>query len=203
MAETNPIRLQIIQRARELFFERGFSKVTTDEIAASLGISKKTLYQHFESKEDLLRGVSYAMRDEIAGGIERIVDDPELDFAEKLRKVMMHLGSKVSQMRRPFFEDLRNKAPELWRELEAFRRERILTVFDRLITEGSRHGMLRKEVDPHLFVMMFYAVIQQVFNPEVLSQLPLTPAEAFRTFITVMMEGVLTDEAKRKFGGEK
>ena len=202
MPETNPTRLQIIQRARELFFERGFSKVTTDEVAASLGISKKTLYQHFESKEDLVRAAVHALRDEIAGGIERIVDDRDLDFAEKLKGVMTILGAKVSQLRRPFFEDIRKKAPDLWRELEEFRRERILTVFERLITQGSRKGMLRKGVDPHLFVMMFYAVIQQVFNPDVLSQLPLTPAEAFRTFITVMMEGVLTDEARKKLEGE-
>src|SRR4051812_5089743 len=104
MPEDNDIRRQILIRAREEFFTHGFSKVTTGELATALGISKKTLYQHFASKEELLREAVYLMRDEMAGAVEEMVDREELDFVEKLRGVMTVIGTRVSQMRRPFFE---------------------------------------------------------------------------------------------------
>jgi len=199
MQNENPVRLQILRKAQEQFFTHGFSKVTTEELAAELGISKKTLYQHFSSKDELLRQSVYLMRDEMVAAVNGIVDDRRMDAVDKLKLLMMTVGTKLSQMRRPYFEDLRRKAPELWREVEQFRREHILGAFERLIVEGGRKGVLRMGVDPHLFVLMFYAVVQNVFNPDVLSQLPFTPQVAFETFMKVMMEGVLTDEAKVRF----
>ena len=71
MAEDNPIRAQILTKAREEFFTHGFSKVTTDELAVALGISKKTLYQHFSSKEELLQAAVYQLRDELEGFLKR------------------------------------------------------------------------------------------------------------------------------------
>jgi AcrR family transcriptional regulator len=47
-------RRRILAAAYELFYRRGFGRVSVDEIAASARITKRTLYYHFESKDDLL-----------------------------------------------------------------------------------------------------------------------------------------------------
>ena len=47
-------RDELLQTAKELFGERGYDNVTVAEIAAGAGVSVKTLFQHFRSKEDLL-----------------------------------------------------------------------------------------------------------------------------------------------------
>ena len=47
-------REELLQAARELFAQRGYDNVTVAEIAAGAGVSVKTLFQHFRSKEDLL-----------------------------------------------------------------------------------------------------------------------------------------------------
>ena len=49
---------RIVQRARDEFFAHGFSKVTMDELCDELGISKKTMYEHFNSKDELLDAVT-------------------------------------------------------------------------------------------------------------------------------------------------
>src|SRR6476620_472549 len=51
---------RIQQKARELFMRYGFRSVTMDEIAAQMGISKKTLYQFFEDKDALVEAVMQA-----------------------------------------------------------------------------------------------------------------------------------------------
>jgi len=194
--DTNPLRLQILRRAQEEFFAHGFSKVTTDDLAAMLGISKKTLYQHFDSKEQILRESLYLMRDEIVAAIDGFVSDPGLGFMEKFRGILGAVGMRMARVRRPYFDDIRKKAPELWAEIEAFRRERILLMMTRLIREGSERGELRKDVEPEIFMMMFFAIVQNVITPEVLAEVPFSASAVFESFITVMLTGILTDEAR-------
>ena len=47
----------MLDRSAEHFFRRGFRRVTSDELAREAGISKRTLYRHFRSKEEILSGV--------------------------------------------------------------------------------------------------------------------------------------------------
>ena len=49
----------IVQKASTLFIQRGFKSVTMDDLADALAISKKTLYAHFENKEQLVRESSF------------------------------------------------------------------------------------------------------------------------------------------------
>ena len=72
---------QVIQAARELFHQFGFKKVSMDEIARKAGVTKKTIYMYFDSKEDLLK---YFIQEEISN-MEKIVESVEakkLDFFE-------------------------------------------------------------------------------------------------------------------------
>ena len=76
---------QIIQSARELFHQFGFKKVSMDEIAQKAGVTKKTIYMYFDSKEDLLK---YFIQEEIQN-MEKIVKDVEdknLDFFETVNQ---------------------------------------------------------------------------------------------------------------------
>lgn len=50
-------RRRILDAAYELFYRKGFTRVSVDEIAASAGVTKRTLYYHFESKDALLASV--------------------------------------------------------------------------------------------------------------------------------------------------
>ena len=139
------------------------------------------------------------MRDEIAAHVKSIVTDPSLDFVTKLRGVMMAIGSQVTRVRRAYLEDIRRKMPELWKELEEFRRERLLIVVGKLMEEGARRGELRKEIDPQLFMMMFFTIVQNMMVPEVLSELPFTTPDVFSSFTRVMFTGVLSDEAREAY----
>ena len=57
-AAENPALTCILRQARAHFFSHGYSQCTMDELAAELGMSKKTLYVHFSSKEALVRAVT-------------------------------------------------------------------------------------------------------------------------------------------------
>ena len=45
----------VLKKSLELFIQNGFKTVTMDDIAKELGISKKTIYQHFSAKDELVK----------------------------------------------------------------------------------------------------------------------------------------------------
>jgi AcrR family transcriptional regulator len=62
----------ILKKATEMFLSLGFKSVTMDDIANELGISKKTIYQHFANKNDLVEGSSMHLFETISTGIDAI-----------------------------------------------------------------------------------------------------------------------------------
>ena len=64
---------QILKAAKELFTKYGFKKVSMDEIASETGVTKKTVYSYFSSKEELLKDV---IKEELQS-IRKIIDKAE------------------------------------------------------------------------------------------------------------------------------
>jgi AcrR family transcriptional regulator len=194
--EGGQIQRRIIQAAGQLFFSRGFAKVTVDEIAAALGISKKTLYQHFGSKDELLRAVVRALINDAAASVERLINDDGIDFIDKLTGLMRLITTRVSLISRPFADDMQKYAPELWQEVQEFRHRKVMANFGKLIRRGQALGLFRKDVDPQLLTVIYAATIQGVVNPQTLAQVPYTAAELFQAVGKTMFIGILTDKAR-------
>jgi AcrR family transcriptional regulator len=57
MAAAGPTRRRILDAAYALFYKKGFTRVSVDDIAERAGLTKRTLYYHFPSKDDLLAAV--------------------------------------------------------------------------------------------------------------------------------------------------
>ena len=72
------LKTRVVEAAGALFLSRGFVRVTSDEIAARLGISKATLYQAFPSKEEILRQVVRRIMRDILSGVESLIADRSL-----------------------------------------------------------------------------------------------------------------------------
>lgn len=81
---------QIIEAARLLFHKYGFKKVSMDEIARESGVTKRTIYSYFSSKEDLLK---YFIQEEILNmkNIVEEIDNKNLDFFETVNQSIYNL----------------------------------------------------------------------------------------------------------------
>ena len=64
---------QILNKATEMFLTLGFKSVTMDDIASEMGISKKTIYQHFSNKDSLVKATTTNLFENISCGIDEII----------------------------------------------------------------------------------------------------------------------------------
>ena len=64
------MRTEVAETAFELFTERGFEETTVDDVAAAAGLSRRSFFRYFASKEDAVLGVLNAVGDAIAAELE-------------------------------------------------------------------------------------------------------------------------------------
>lgn len=83
-------RNQIIEAARVLFHQFGFKKVSMDEIAAKAGVTKKTIYMYFSSKEELLKYFIYEEIQNMKDILEE-VEQKNNDFFETVNEAIYRL----------------------------------------------------------------------------------------------------------------
>lgn len=76
----------IVENARKLFNKYGYKRVTMDEIAKAAGVTKKTVYAYFSSKEELLQ---YFISEEIHN-MKKIVEEVEKEDIQFFEKI--HIG---------------------------------------------------------------------------------------------------------------
>jgi len=190
---------RIIDSAREQFLAFGFTKVSVEEIASKMGMSKKTIYKHFPKKEDLVREVIESTLREVETCCRQIVEDDTLDFVEKLKKMMSNAALHISKLGRPLIEDLEKNVPHVWKEISDFRSKQIKENFGKLYSEGVRKGFFRSDIDPQLFIMIYDNIIENIISPDLLSQIPFTASQVYDTIIKIIFEGILTNGARPKY----
>ncbi len=192
------VKERIVTHAREKFLSDGFSKVTMDELSQNLGISKKTMYQYFESKDELLNAVMELQMREVGGRVNSILSSSE-DFISKLVNLWTTIGRMVCRISKQFQDDMRRYRPDLWKRVDTMRREIFQKHFGKMIDDGIRHGLVRNDVNKDVIVLMYISSLQGVVNPTVVSENSFSTEEAFKTIMRVYLDGILTEEAREQF----
>lgn len=193
------LKNRILTTARDEFYIYGFSKVTVDEIANKLGISKKTLYKLFPSKDELVREVVRMTIKEMESCCSVLMTRSDFSFVEKLKQLMTLVAVQYSKMGRHLMEDLEKNAPSIWKEIADYRTEHIQQNFSSLLEQGVEHGVFRSDLPRELILLIYSNVIRNVITPEILTQLPFTAAQVFDTIMVVLFEGIFTDEARKQY----
>ena len=196
--EPDAVRERIIRAARNRFLTLGFSKVTMDELAFDLGMSKRTLYRHFPGKRELLRHSMLAQVERVSTGLDQIMGRDSTSM-ERLSRVLVMLHEELPGPSGRALADIRRNAPDIWEEVDRRRVEVVRGHFRRLIEDGRAEGTVRQDIDPDLFLLILVTLIQRLVNPETLVRLPLTAPQLLEEIIRLLSIGILTDTGRRDY----
>ncbi len=157
------IRQRIIKSCQEIAKTRGFHRITVDELARCAGISKRTLYKRFSSKDEILEAAVNLFIKDVGAESDRILES-EKDIREVLYKIISYLMTRGQFLiNRRVLEDLNWYYPDLWQKVNAFRMERI-----ELVVKRADKYCYKKGIDPTVLAAVFIAAVQTVVNPEFL-----------------------------------
>ena len=195
-AETDA-RARVLAAARAQFFAYGYSALLMDELAAELGMSKKTLYVHFPSKDALVGEILQEFVREVRASADALLADPALSFTVKLHRFSAAMVQRFLRMNPLIFRDLQRFAPHIYRQIEELRHRNIPHIFGQLIRQGQATGMVRADIDPDFAVEFWRPAIQSLMHPDTLERLQLGPDRVFAQAIALFFGGLLTPAGRK------
>lgn len=153
------IKENIIQVAATQFHQVGIRNVSIDDVCAELRISKKTFYQYFDKKEELIDAViAYEQEQHMAKMQKSIRDKNAIEvFIFTIKEI------KKSAECTPFmlWHDLKKYYPALHQKYDQIKTERIQSAFEENIRQGIEEGYYRDNLDIELLSFFSFSS-----NPE-------------------------------------
>ncbi len=196
MHEENEIKTKILTRAYEMFLQFGSTRVTMEELASSLCISKKTLYKFFSNKEHLLKELVHSHKCEVIQKIDEILDDSSLDFMEKLKRFLSYVGSQSRRFVGPMMQDLMRNNPAIWNDIHEFRKVRTTEKIAKLFAEGAEQGFIRNDVNKEIATVMYVSSIHALITPDSIAQISVPVDAIMGEIMKILFQGVLTDNGR-------
>jgi len=207
MSKKANLESKILDAAYKLFLEKGYRQTTMDDIAQILGMSKKTLYKYYPGKMELLGASFEVTKTKLTAKVEAIVDNRYISFPLKLKSTLTVMASLLGPINPDLFEDLREHAPEIWEDLTQYINESAYTRFKKLLEQGLSEGLINPSININLVVMLYATAVQSLMDPKFINQFPEPiqkgmknpPADIYDQAITIIYNGILTDEARNEF----
>lgn len=191
-------RARILQAARAHLFTYGYTALVMDDLAAELGLSKKTLYVHFPGKDALVAEILRGFVADVRASADALFADTSLSFTVKLHRFNETMVKRL-RMNPHIFRDLQRSAPHLFRLVEELRHKNIPHIFGQLLREGQAAGMVRAGVDPAFAIEFWRPAIQSLMHPDTLERLQLTPDQMFSRAINLFFGGLLTPAGRKDY----
>lgn len=148
----SPVRERIAQAAAEEIASRGL-RFSIRDVAARLGISTKTLYQNFESKERIIEELVDKAIGEMKEAEERLAADPSLTVKQKFRQALVVLPRGFAYQTMTVLNELRTRYPECWAKADAHLNEGWDRI--RLLAEEGMASEEFRPFDIELFIQAY------------------------------------------------
>ena len=191
------VKQKILDTACGLFLTRGFKSVTMDDLSDYMGISKKTIYAHFENKTDLVAQCTMYLFNRISGGIDFICTqglDPIEELYEIKKFAMNHLknekASPVYQLKKyypPIFEKLQQKQFEVMKECV---RENV--------TRGIDRGIYRPNLNVDFVARIYFTGITSLKDDNLFPQDLFSKADLVDMYLEYHLRGIVTPKGRMK-----
>jgi len=192
---------RILEYARDKFFKHGFKQVTMAELATGLQISKKTIYEIFFTKQNLVESVVESQLHSVMNNYKDILDAPS-DLVEKLYKIWILIGQNYIVIGKVYRHDLRPYHQELWKQLDEAR-ETVFQNFISFLDEGKFLRLIRSDIHNDIILPSYLGALENVMHESKLSRSAYTADHAFYTISTIMFEGLLSESGRKQFTSRK
>jgi len=149
------MREKIIHKSAELFLTLGFKSVTMDDIANEMGISKKTIYVHFENKTKLVEAVTFTLFENICDGIDCICNASHNPIEELYDIKMFVMNYLKNEKTSPQFQ-LKKYYPQIYQRLQMKQFEKMHESVKDSIQKGVDTNLFRANIDVDFISRMYF-----------------------------------------------
>lgn len=190
------IQERILEKAEELFKKHGIKSVTMDDIAARLGISKKTIYQSFSDKNEL---VSQIFNHHILQSREDCFAASE-HAQNAIHEVLIGLETFYETMQNinpNIMYDLEKYHPDVFAKIIEFKNRFLHTIIVKNLQRGIEEELYRSDINIEIITRLRLATLLLGMNIEVFPVHQFRLADTEREIVTHFLSGIVTPKGAR------
>jgi len=183
----------IMSKVRDLYKNYGIKSITMDDVARELGMSKKTLYQYVNDKEDL---VDKFVESEISTRQEEICKCFKTGYnaIEELFEISVFMN-RMMRERNPATEyDLKKYYPAQYQKIVKARREGTYSYLMLNLRKGKKEGLYRADMDEEVIAKLYLSRSENVHFGEIFTVSEFTSSQLFIELLKYHIRGIATEK---------
>lgn len=187
---------RILTQAMRIFLEKGYHGASMDNIAQAAGVTKGALYWHFESKEALLKRIIVEFEKRFLDGLIQAVEEVEGNTGDKIEKYFSY-NAAFSYYNRELcvsFTTLSGELVGAHHPIEPEIRKiykKYQNFLSRLILEGKREKIFKKDIDPELAALTIIAFHDGVLLQWSMNRDKVDGKAYVKTFKKIILNGMM------------
>ena len=194
MSKPIAIDERILSTAELLFMQYGIRSVTMDDIAKVLAISKKTIYQHFKDKDEIVLRVS----ERVFAKERQIINNMHEQGENAIHEMVLIskcIRERVASANPSAMHDLQKFYKKAWGMFLSFQQYSLQLLVD-TINKGISEGYFRSDINAHVLAIFRSETISLSFNQHLFSREDFDPQEVQRQLFEHFINGILTDKGR-------
>lgn len=196
--EITETRNKILKGAEELFMRYGIRSVSMDNIANHLGVSKKTIYQYFKDKDEVVLSVAKSHIKQDAEELEEIAKSAK-NSVEELVKLSACLRENLRDMNPSLLFDLQKYHHTAWEVWLDHKNHFIKSQIERSLKQGKEEGYFRAEVNTEVMAVMRLETLQMAFDPSLFPKDKYVLTEVQMHIFEHFIYGIFTDKGRKLY----
>lgn len=185
------INERIVLQASEMFIKSGIKAITMDDISNETGVSKRTIYEIFSDKDDLLRSCIGHMDEKFRQEKEeaRLESKNIIDLVFNFIKI----GVKAINIINPLFNsDLKKYHYRIWKETYRISSEMHRTHIQKVIRQGIDERVFRNNIDVEIVGMLLSEQLRIMSDEAIFPSVRFSKAVVFENIVINFFRGIAT-----------
>jgi AcrR family transcriptional regulator len=190
------MREKIINKATDMFLTLGFKSVTMDDLAHEMGISKKTIYTHFENKTKLVETCTIGLFDIISKGIDDICSlqkNPIEELYEIKKFAMMHLKDEKAS---PQYQ-LQKYYPKIHQSLRMKQFSLMQNCVIDNVKRGIEQGIYRQGLNIGFVARIYFSGVTSIKDHTLFPVAEFPVTELMDHYLEYHLRGIITPEGRK------
>ena len=181
---------RILRTTLELFQVHGIKKTTTHDVAQKAGVSPATVYNHFGSKEDLVRAAVEYFLSRAAEDFSMIFKG-DRSFPEKMKQILSFKSDMLGQYQGDFMQTLISEDPEIRHFVDSVylteTRQMIIDFYE----EGKRQGYVNPQLSTETIMRYLLIVRSGMAAESTLSEDPAHNRQMMQELTPLFLYGIM------------
>jgi AcrR family transcriptional regulator len=194
-------KIEILEKVTKLFLKYGIKSVSMDDIARELGISKKTLYQYFKDKEEIIQLIVSEESEKKSCQFSKFFNK-DLNAIEESLEVFKIANEYLKEINPVVEYDLRKYYPKIHKEISEFRTKQIDETIKKNLLKGISEGLYRNDFDLEIIAKIHIAGIDLMMSEEFFSTDEFSSKKVFNELFIYHLRGICSKKGL-KFLEEK